>query len=507
MTDEKSAPRRKPRAARPLVAAVTVLIVIAVVTAGWITISEFRVQRTVYSKILQERLETTRTQFRAYLEPLSEHLTTLARWDEAGLLGSEDPDRLAHLVIPLVDATPQISAVVIAPPNQPARGFHRTNAGWRSIPADSLIGMRDTDWFRTASVDADTVMNWSNLGTLPGRGDPALLATRRSGETVLGLGVVREDLNAFAASAPITENGILIRLHQGGRITWLAPQAGNVLDVAESGEMLVPSRPEHEIINQALQNWGRLDKPYEDTFTFRYEGTTWWAAFYDAEGMVDPGELGLIVPADDLQARLQTSTGKVTILFAVLLGLAMVAVVVVAFDYRNKWRRFARRSLPAPADEAALMKLIAGGESDQVEFKSTMRWNLHANKPGKEIELAWLKTVVAYLNTDGGFLFIGVKDDGEVLGLAKDDFKNDDKLLLHFENLIRQHVGLLHAPYIRADIWNLESGQVLLVSCERCPEPAYLRNGDDEKFFVRIGPSTHVMPASTIHDYLAERDG
>jgi hypothetical protein len=488
------------------VAAVTVLIVIAVVTAGWITIREFQVQRTVYAKILEQKLDATRSQFRAYLSPMSEHLATLARWQEAGLLEAGEPGRLANLVVPLVDSSEQVAAVVIVPPNAPAMGFLRTDAGWRNIPADSLAHSHDTDWFRAAADDPDTLMNWVDFGSLPGDGAPALVATRLAGDTVLGLGIRSADLNAFAATAPITENGILIRRHLNGQVTWLAPQAGSVLDVAESGELLTSGRPEHETISQALLQWGRIGQLRDETFQFRHAGKTWWGVFYDAESHVDPGELGMIVPADDLQARLQTSTGKVTILFAVLLGLAMVAVVVVAFDYRNKWRRFARHRLPPPADQAALMGLIAGGETDHVEFKSTMRWNLHANKPGKEIELAWLKTVVAYLNTAGGFLMIGVKDDGEVLGLDKDDFKNDDKLLLHFENLIRQHVGLLHAPYIRADIWNLESGQVLLVTCERCPEPAYLRNGDDEKFFVRIGPSTHVMPASKIHDYLAERE-
>ena len=106
----------------------------------------------------------------------------------------------------------------------------------------------------------------------------------------------------------------------------------------------------------------------------------------------------------------------------------------------------------APLQPQHLAALVADGENERLEFKSTMRWNLRADKPGKEIELAWLKTVVAYLNTDGGFVVIGVKDDGTVLGLDRDDFRNDDKLRLHFENLIKQHVGLLHAPYVRGEI-------------------------------------------------------
>jgi hypothetical protein len=488
------------------VAAVTVLIVVAVVTAGWITLREFQVQRTVYDKILRDKLDFTREQFRGYLRPVGENLGTMVRWSEAGLLDPAAPDRLGTLLIPLVDPAPQISAVYVVPAAGRPRGFLRAADGWRAVPADSLATVRGRPWYERAAADVDTLPLWSRYGPLPGDGREALVATRRAGDVVLGLGLLAADLNAFAATAPITENGILIRRHEkNGQVTWLAPQAGSVLDVADGGQLLVSERPEHQTIGQALLHWGQLGQPEDETFRFRHDGRTWWCVFYGAEDGVDPGQLGMIVPAGDLHARLQTSRGTVTFLFGVLLALAMLAVVAMAFDYRNKWRRFAHRRLAVPPDAEALQRLIEGGETDQVEFKSTMRWNLHAGKPGKEIELAWLKTVVAYLNTDGGFVVIGVKDDGTVLGLDRDDFRNDDKLRLHFENLIKQHVGLLHAPYVRGEIREVGGDRVFLVACERCPEPAYLRNGDDEKFFVRIGPSTHVVPASRIHDYLDER--
>ena len=73
--------------------------------------------------------------------------------------------------------------------------------------------------------------------------------------------------------------------------------------------------------------------------------------------------------------------------------------------------------------------LIRYGESPNLEFKSTLRTNLKTGKAGKEIELAWLKSVVGFLNTDGGVLLIGVNDGGEVVSIAADQFENDDKCL------------------------------------------------------------------------------
>lgn len=57
-------------------------------------------------------------------------------------------------------------------------------------------------------------------------------------------------------------------------------------------------------------------------------------------------------------------------------------------------------------------ELIHRGESERLEFKSTLRWNLHTDSKDKRIEHAVLKTIAAFLNTQGGTLLIGVEDDG-----------------------------------------------------------------------------------------------
>jgi hypothetical protein len=92
-------------------------------------------------------------------------------------------------------------------------------------------------------------------------------------------------------------------------------------------------------------------------------------------------------------------------------------------------------------EERDLAALICQGEGDKLEFKSTVRHNLHTGKMGKEIELAWLKSVVGFCNADGGIILIGVNDEGKATGLGPDRFPNDDKALLHVQNLIKQHVG------------------------------------------------------------------
>lgn len=60
--------------------------------------------------------------------------------------------------------------------------------------------------------------------------------------------------------------------------------------------------------------------------------------------------------------------------------------------------------------EAELLKLIEGGENIQVEFK----------KSTTEITKDVYDTVCSFSNREGGIILLGVKDNGEILGVAPD---------------------------------------------------------------------------------------
>ena len=46
-----------------------------------------------------------------------------------------------------------------------------------------------------------------------------------------------------------------------------------------------------------------------------------------------------------------------------------------------------------------------------MEFKSTLRLNLHTGQTDDRMQLAVLKTLAGFLNAQGGTLLIGVADD------------------------------------------------------------------------------------------------
>jgi CRP-like cAMP-binding protein len=156
-------------------------------------------------------------------------------------------------------------------------------------------------------------------------------------------------------------------------------------------------------------------------------------------------------------------------------------------------------------EQSSTLSLIQNGENDQVEFKSTFRLNLHSNEFDKRIELACLKTIAAFLNTSGGTLLIGVADSGELLGLEHDRFKTDDKRLLHLTSLVKTSMGELSNQYINAHHVEVDGQDVLRIDCRPSLSAVYLNWQNEEKFYIRSGPSTADLGLSSVYTYIKSR--
>lgn len=150
-------------------------------------------------------------------------------------------------------------------------------------------------------------------------------------------------------------------------------------------------------------------------------------------------------------------------------------------------------------------ELVSRGESDEVEFKSTLRMNLHTGKHDERIELAALKTIAAFLNTKGGQLLIGVADTGEVLGLDADGFANEDKMGLHLVNLVRDRLGEVFLPYIHPHFEENGDLRVLAVRCEKGPRPAFVKDQNAQRFYIRGGNATTELTGAVILEYVRAR--
>lgn len=147
------------------------------------------------------------------------------------------------------------------------------------------------------------------------------------------------------------------------------------------------------------------------------------------------------------------------------------------------------------------LEIIQQGESDFVEFKSTLRFNLKSKKNDPNIELSAIKTVAAFLNTSGGTLLIGVTDDGSINGLSSDRFPNDDKVLLHFTNLLKDKIGEKTLGFVHFDIVSIDNEKIIRVEVSKSNTPVFVMFQNNEYFYVRSGPSTLSLKFSEFYNY------
>ena len=158
-------------------------------------------------------------------------------------------------------------------------------------------------------------------------------------------------------------------------------------------------------------------------------------------------------------------------------------------------------------DSDRAMSIIRAGESKTIEFKESLCLDVRKGIKEKYIELAALKTIVAFLNTDGGTLLIGVNDDGDVPGISAEVeklFRNNDKFLLHFKNLLTQKIGEQYYPFINQKLVSLMGNTVLMVECKSCSEPCYL---DQKDFYVRTNPATDKLDGPKLVQYVQNHFG
>jgi predicted HTH transcriptional regulator len=156
-------------------------------------------------------------------------------------------------------------------------------------------------------------------------------------------------------------------------------------------------------------------------------------------------------------------------------------------------------------------ELIKRGESKTLEFKSTLRWSLREDRQDdKSVTHAVLKTIAAFLNTEGGDLLIGVADDGSIVGIEKDQLESDDKFMRHLAQAVRNGLGDRAGTCIDPKTQIVQGRTVCVVSCQRSPEPVFLKwkgveTTPEGDFFVRIGPGTVKLPPDSAQEFIRTR--
>lgn len=156
--------------------------------------------------------------------------------------------------------------------------------------------------------------------------------------------------------------------------------------------------------------------------------------------------------------------------------------------------------------ERAPSEIIALGEGQFVEFKASLVWDYRQQKPNKALYEPVMKNLVAFMNSSGGVLVIGVDDDGGILGLDPDyqtmKKPNSDGFENVFNMAFNSMIGVEFRRFVQVDFPQVEGKEICVVRVQRAPEPAYLSHQGTEKFYIRTGNSSQALSVSKATRYI-----
>ena len=197
-----------------------------------------------------------------------------------------------------------------------------------------------------------------------------------------------------------------------------------------------------------------------------------------------------------------TVLGQLLTSVLVILGYAVVAIPVGVITSEVLAAKKAREAL------------LAGEETERREFKSSAFCS-YANPdiPQKVIfEASVLKPVAGFLNARGGFLFIGVDDNANPLGIQPDlEMRrwNTERYVRHLTDRIGEEFGSAAATCTHISIETVKGLEICVVEVEQSPDPVWLlkaeQSGKRRVFYVRTSNSTRELDGPDLVSYLRKR--
>jgi len=183
------------------------------------------------------------------------------------------------------------------------------------------------------------------------------------------------------------------------------------------------------------------------------------------------------------------------------------------FDYLSKGSPTLFTELKERVKEilqAEILDLISKGESNELEFKSSARWDFRTNKVNKDLEKVIIKTVAAFLNSEkGGVLLIGVDDSGQIIGLHQDYNsimkKNRDGYESFLTDVLLNATGRDSSLFINITTHQMQDKDVCRIVVKPSPKPVFVSEDKAEHLYIRAGNSTRLLSTREAIDYCKSR--
>ena len=159
------------------------------------------------------------------------------------------------------------------------------------------------------------------------------------------------------------------------------------------------------------------------------------------------------------------------------------------------------------AMEDGVRALIEGGESAVLEFKSTARRNLRTGVEDQAIIWWVVKTIAAFMNTNGGTLLVGIDDSGEPVGIEEDyphvKGENRDGWELSLTTAVKNALGQVAATKLAVGFCTLDDRTIARIDVRPGLEPVFAsRKGEQRQaLFARLNNATEELSGPALLSY------
>lgn len=156
-------------------------------------------------------------------------------------------------------------------------------------------------------------------------------------------------------------------------------------------------------------------------------------------------------------------------------------------------------------------------EDHKTELKATFKFDLNRHEKGdgkktqnSEVEKEISIAVASLANAEGGKIIIGLRDNGEIIGLGKDyeilDNPNDDK----FQRIVWQSIqkylkNMTYISQIKISLQKVNDKKICKITVPAADEPIFVHDNNNQESYVRVGPKSEKFQPAEFMKYSKNR--
>ncbi|MCF6241388.1 MAG: ATP-binding protein [Bacteroidales bacterium] len=498
------------------------LLIILILSVSVAVVVYYTAASKMRDRIVDEYIKTKTNklskEFKGRMQSYENTIRLFSKWGQNGLINLDDTASFERAFIPILSDVKSIYGITI---------IENTGKEYEIIKKDSLFlsdfyfprkklslikyidrqgnviknqkvnqskSVSEKYWLKKSKVDTDFIWQGPYVSKLFNQEVISISSSwiNKDSSTVhIAIHFLLKDVFRTFTKIDLSDDEYIFLLNDYGDI-YDIPGINNFTDTEYSAYSSL--NPFYRIklpeVAKAVEMWLDNQKDTVNTVAFKIKRNNYWAKFKFLNKQKPFYLMGIVVSEKSINSKIGKNNIQILLLSTIILLAGALLMVLVIIRSNRRLRELQKTEIRENFIKEDIKKLARLPEGKTLEFKSTIRYNLHTEKNDKAIEFAWIKGVAAFLNTEGGVLLIGVNDDGEFTGIEKDGFENEDKALLHIKNLVSKNIGVEYMKFITMFTAVIEEKTIIALVCKQSSKPAYMKNGGEEQFYVRVGPSS-----------------